>query len=142
MLIAIISDIFEKVHENISNNLLKELAVLMVETELLISRKRLFKNKKYLIIIAQEKGETSRVDAESKLMILKQYMFKKVNEQEKRLKEISVDFEKFLEEETESKLVGMSTDKSLASLSEKLDEFERIANDCKEMCEKVEGAYH
>ena len=62
MLIAIINHTFERVHESIFNNLLKELSILMVETELLVSRERLFSNKKYLIIIEKETGETSKVD--------------------------------------------------------------------------------
>ena len=54
MIIAIISDTFERVLENINNNLLKELSILMVESEPLVSHKKLFKDKKYLIVIEKE----------------------------------------------------------------------------------------
>lgn len=104
----------------------------MVETELIISRKRIFNNKKYLIIIEQEREETGVVDPESKLLNLKQYIFKKVSEQEKILKNISLDFAEFLDEVTENKLVlGKNADKNLDTLLEKLDEFEELANDFK-----------
>ena len=37
LLIALINDIFAKIYQNINNNMLQELAVIMVESELLTS---------------------------------------------------------------------------------------------------------
>lgn len=128
MIIAIISDIFEKVHENIQNNLLKELVILMVETELLLSRKTLFKNKKYLIIIEKEKGETSKIDAESKLAILKLNMMKKVSEQKVILENLNREFELHVETELETRGLELetATNKELAKLDEKIEQFEHL----------------
>ena len=81
MLIALVNDIFDKIHENINNNLLKEFVVLMVESELLISRAKLFENKKYIIVVSKEKGNESAVDADSKLGVIKSNMDKKITEQ-------------------------------------------------------------
>lgn len=81
MLIALVNDIFSKIHENIENNLLKEFVVLMVESELLISRNKLFEGKKYIIVVSKEKGEKSSADADSKVGMLKNIMDRKVTEQ-------------------------------------------------------------
>ena len=81
MLIAIISDIFDKVYENMQNHLLKELVVLMVESEVFISRLKLFKNQRYIIMINKVTGNQSYVDAESKLQVIKISMDKTVDEQ-------------------------------------------------------------
>lgn len=89
MLIALVNDIFDKIHENINNNLLKEFVVLMVESELLISRAKLFENKKYIIVVSKEKGNESKVDADSKLGVIKANMDKKVAEQENVLNKVS-----------------------------------------------------
>ena len=85
MLIALVSDIFDKIHENINNNLLKELAVVMVESEFLISRARLFYGKKYIIVVRKEKGSESNIDADSKLGVIKLNMDNKIKDQSKIL---------------------------------------------------------
>lgn len=77
-LIAIISDIFDKVYESMDSNLMKELVILMVESELLISRKGLFKKKKYVILMSRETGETGQVDVDSKLGVVRHHMAKQV----------------------------------------------------------------
>ena len=53
----------------------------MVESELLISRAKLFENKKYIIVVSKEKGNESAVDADSKLGVIKSNMDKKITEQ-------------------------------------------------------------
>ena len=53
----------------------------MVESELLISRSKLFENKKYIIVVSKEKGNESAVDADSKLGVIKNNMDKKITEQ-------------------------------------------------------------
>ena len=61
----------------------------MVESELLISRAKLFENKKYIIVVSKEKGNESKVDADSKLGVIKANMDKKVAEQENVLNKVS-----------------------------------------------------
>ena len=94
MLIALVNDIFDKIHENINNNLLKELVVLMVESELLISRSNLFYGKKYIIVVRKEKGSESTIDADSKLGVIKANMDKKIEEQSGILDKVSSNLEK------------------------------------------------
>ena len=142
MLIAIISDTFERVHESISNNLLKELSILMVETELLVSRKRLFSNKKYLIIIEKETGETSKVDAESKLQILKSSMAKKVEDQKTVLDTLNNEFEEFVENELENKAeeYEAATNRELGKLTEKVEKFELMIGEFQGVLEQRRGS--
>lgn len=49
LLIAIMGDTFDRVQETTENNMLKELANIMVENEMLVNRKRLFGKAKYII---------------------------------------------------------------------------------------------
>lgn len=51
LLIAVLSDSFDKIQETLDNNLLKEMAIMMSENEVFINRKRVFKGMKYLFII-------------------------------------------------------------------------------------------
>ena len=94
MLIALVNDIFDKIHQNISNNLLKELVVLMVESELLISRSVLFQDKKYIIVIKKEKGDDSAADADGKIGILKANMDRKIVDQSNTVDRISSNLER------------------------------------------------
>ena len=103
MIIAIISDTFEKVHESKNNNLLKELSILMVESELLVLHKNHFKNKKYMIIIEKIK-DSNHVDHESKLRTIRLNMIKKVKEQKELLDSLYDELKKFSESELEKSL--------------------------------------
>ena len=94
MLIALVNDIFEKIHENINNNLLKELVVLMVESEQLISRSTLFYGKKYIIVIKKEKGDDTANDNDSKLAIIKAHMDKNIDNQSKKVDTITQNLDK------------------------------------------------
>jgi transient receptor potential cation channel subfamily V protein 6 len=95
LLIAIISDTFEKVMENIENNLLKEIVQIMVENEYLISRKRLFKNVKYLIVISEEKAESGKMSFKGKLEYLKVFMEKERTKQSKALETIEHELKEY-----------------------------------------------
>ena len=95
LLIALINDIFAKIYQNIYyNNMLQELAVIMVESELLISRARLFYGKKYIIVVTKEKAEDSITDVTSQLGIVKKNMNKKIKEQSAILNRITENLEK------------------------------------------------
>lgn len=98
LLIAIISDIFDKVHENIKTNLVKELVYFMVESEVLINRKKLFKKQKYMIIVARVKGETADYNADSKMEVIKNNMNIQVQHQKAELDRIQHNLELELKE--------------------------------------------
>ena len=51
LLIAVLSDSFDKIQETLENNLLKEQAIMMKDNEILLNRKKVFKDVKYLILI-------------------------------------------------------------------------------------------
>ena len=51
LLIAVLSDSFDKIQETLENNLLKEMAIMMSENEILVNRKRTFGGMKYIFII-------------------------------------------------------------------------------------------
>jgi len=141
MLIALISDIFDKVHENISNNLLKELVVLMVESELLISRTKLFKRKKYIILISKETADSTTSDSDSKLGILKASMDVRINEQNETLQQITTNLEKCMDDSLDrfTKDMLQSTSKTIAVLHEKFDEHEALLNQYRLLYEKSVG---
>ena len=56
----------------------------MVESEVLINRKKLFKKQKYMIIVARVKGETADFSADSKMEIIKHNMNLQVQLQKSR----------------------------------------------------------
>lgn len=93
LLIALISDIFDKIHENMNNNLLKELTEIMVETELMISRDILFKHNKYIIILEKQKGSITQNDIESKLAVIKQNLDLQVANQNEMTDKITKNLE-------------------------------------------------
>jgi len=103
LLIAIISDIFDKIHENIQNNLIKELVYFMVESEVLINRRKLFKKHKYIIIVSRERGKSTPVDAETRLQIIKNSMENQVSIQNNHLNEIYKRLEKDCREKIQNK---------------------------------------
>ena len=51
LLIAIMGDTFDQVQETSDQNILKDLAGIMVENEILLNRNLVFKNQKYIIVI-------------------------------------------------------------------------------------------
>ena len=57
LVIAIMGDTFDRVQETQEKSLLKELSQMIRENEFLLSRKRVFKRSKYVIVIEPEKAE-------------------------------------------------------------------------------------
>jgi hypothetical protein len=74
MLIAIVSDIFAKVHEKMNNNLLKELTQLMLDNDWLFRGMPFFRKTKYIITFTKEQGEKEDSDDISRLAALKKSM--------------------------------------------------------------------
>ena len=126
MIIAIISDIFEKVYESMNSNLLKELVVLMVESELLISRKTLFKKYRYIFIITKETGDIGRGDVENKLDILKHCLDTQVENHKDQVEEIQWNIERFLFEKLQEKseVIEGVTNTRMTAVAEKFDELD------------------
>lgn len=126
MIIAIISDIFEKVYESMSSNLLKELVVLMVESELLISRKSLFKNYRYIFIITKETGDIGRGDVENKLDILKHCLDTQVEDHKEKVDELRDNIGRFLNEKLQEKseTLDSMTNARITSVTTKFDELD------------------
>jgi hypothetical protein len=76
MLIAIISDIFEMVHEKSYNNLLKELTGMMLDTNWIFRLLPIFKENKYIIVFVKEQGEREQSDENSRISQMKKHMGK------------------------------------------------------------------
>jgi len=137
--IAIISDIFDQVYENMNKNLLKELVTLMAESELLISRKRLFKNKKYIIIIQKETGELESANAESKIAIIRSHMGKLMKSQDRVLFDIERDLKHYVDKKINIKgeEIEHSTDKKLASVTVQLNNLDLNLKQYQDLWQKV-----
>ena len=103
LLIAIMGDTFDRVQETAENNKLKELASIMIENELLINRKSLFGDSKYIIVIQEERAEESIESWEGRLQHLKKYMYNVVESQNKLLKSIEKKIMEEVKEKTEKR---------------------------------------
>ena len=51
MLIAIMSDTFERVQENSESSMLKEVASIMQENSFLVNRYKMFRNFRYILVV-------------------------------------------------------------------------------------------
>jgi len=91
MIIALISDIFEKIHQNIYSNILKELATLMLESEILLQRRNKFKNVKYLIIMEIQRNLHNDRDNESRIASVQNKISKQLEEQTEFLTQIQIN---------------------------------------------------
>ena len=131
LLIAIMGDTFDRVQETTEENMLKELAKLMVENEVLINRKKLFGDAKYIIIIQEEKAEESVLSWRGRLKQLKTFMDKAVKDQNKLLNSLE---KKFIEEikenaERKSKEIENSSNKYFIGMFEKWDDLDMMLRD-------------
>jgi hypothetical protein len=126
MLIAIMGDTFDRVQETSENNMLKELASIMVENEMLINRAAIFKDAKYIIVIQEERAEESAISWEGRLQTLKKYMDKSVYEQNKLLKSLQESIGDKIKEKAEkrAKELEMSANKYFGVIFEKADKIE------------------
>ena len=74
LVIAIMRDTFDRVQKSQESTMLKELVLMILENEFLVSRKRLFNNAKYIVIIEPERVEGKKISWEGKLGQLKNYI--------------------------------------------------------------------
>jgi hypothetical protein len=128
MLVAVMGDTFDRVQETSENNMLKELANIMVENEMLINRKRLFGDAKYIIVIQEEQAEESSVTWEGKLNTLKKYMEKNVDDQNRLLKSLQESIKEKIRERAERRAKGMedSAGKYIGMIHEKAEQIEAV----------------
>ena len=75
----------------------------MIENELLINRKSLFGDSKYIVIIQEEKAEESLESRQGKLQHLKKYKYNVVDSQNKLLKFIENKIMEEVKEKTEKR---------------------------------------
>lgn len=109
LLIAIMGDTFDRVQETVDNNILKELSSIMLENEMLINRKKIFGDAKYIIVIQEEKAEESTASWEGRLQHLKKFMDKSVQEQNKLLKDLELNISDTIKEKAEKRAKEMET---------------------------------
>ena len=94
MLVAIMGDTFDRVMDTAESSMYKELAATMYENEMIMNRKRIFGDAKYIIIIQEEKAEESDLGWEGKIKYLKGFLYKQTVEQDKILKDIEKELSK------------------------------------------------
>ena len=137
--IAIISDIFDKVYENMNKNLLKELVVLMAESELLISRKGLFKDKKYIVIIERETGETGKAENDTKIGIIKHHMSRQIKTQDGLIEKIENNIQNSLYKKImlRSEEIEVSTEKKLELVNHQLESLDLNLKHYQDLMQKI-----
>jgi len=74
LVIAIMGDTFDRVQETQVSTMLQEYCRIIRENEFLISRKTLFKDSKYIIIVQPERAEGTSTSWEGKLNQLKRFL--------------------------------------------------------------------
>ena len=124
MLIAIISDIFEKVHEKSQNNLLKELTLLMLDTNWIFRLVPFFKNNKYIFVFTKEQGEREQGDESSRIAQMKKYMEKIIMKDEYSQGLDSIN--EYVDQKMEQRGLTLEANANIrfASLREKLEDHE------------------
>ena len=126
MLIAIMGDTFDKVQESSENNMLKEIASLMVENELLINRTKTFGDAKYIIVIEEEQADESEINWSGRLNHIRKFMKTNTDHQSKLLKDFERIVRKEILDKTErrGKQLENSVNKHFNNLFEKCEIIE------------------
>jgi hypothetical protein len=132
LLIAIMGDTFDRVQETAENNMLKELAALMVENELLVNRTKIFGDAKYIILIQEEKADVSAENWNGRLNHLKKFMDKAVLDQNKLLIQLEKTFESEVKDKTDrrGKELEASANKYFMNIFEKYDDLDEKVTEC------------
>ena len=90
LLIAIMGDTFSRVNEATLQSQLKEQAQLMSENEAFFNRDYYFSNKKYIILVDQEKTSSAAGEWLGQTDAIKQCFDEKTNQVQDRLKDLEV----------------------------------------------------
>jgi hypothetical protein len=105
LVIAIMGDTFDRVQETQESTMLQEFSSIMRENEFLFSRKRVFNNIKYIIVIQPEKAEGGVTSTwEGKLNQLKRFLEDSSEKHIVHLKKMEKKLEKMIEQGLEEKL--------------------------------------
>ena len=126
LLIAVLSDSFDKIQETLENNLLKEMAIMMSENEILINRKRTFHGMKYMFIIEKSLSKSKKDGWGGKLDYINQTIKKMTESHVERLNSVNENIETIFDINVTNKVgkLEQRTEKSLNYINgrvEKLD---------------------
>lgn len=130
LLIAIMGDTFDRVQETAESNMLKELASIMIENDAIISREKVFKDSKYIIVVSELKADQREISWEGRLKRLRDFMYESVETQSKLLTRLQNNCFNILKDKADRKARDMdsSTSKTIASITNKLDLFEEMVH--------------
>ena len=130
LLIAIMGDSFDRVQETSDSNTLRELAGIMVENELLLNRKKVFGDAKYIIVIQEQKAEDTTDSWEGRLKYLRKVMDKAVIQQNMILMDLQKTISTSIKEKTEkrAKELESSANKYFNIIFDKADIIQNMLN--------------
>ncbi|CAI2364011.1 unnamed protein product [Moneuplotes crassus] len=126
LLIAIMGDTFDRVRENSENNMLKELAAIMSENEMLINRDKKFSQYKYIIVVETDKGEEADIQWDGRLQRLRDYLSNTVEENNEIMKKCKTSIISKVKERAEKIADSMeeSSQRRISNISSKADEIQ------------------
>ena len=128
MLVAIMGDTFDRVMDTAESSMYRELAATMYENEMIMNRKRIFGDAKYIIVIQEEKAEESDIGWEGKIKYLKNFLSRQSFEQTKILKDIEKEILTAikLKAEKRGKELELSSNKQFQVLFENFNYLENL----------------
>lgn len=139
LLIAVLSDSFDKIQETLENNLLKELSIMMKDNEILLNRNKVFKEVKYLIVIekvmlnSNDEGWGGRLDYVNK--IIRKTRTRHIKLMDKINERVETYFDSALDNRIGT--MEQTTDKNLNYIVDKIDRLDVNMRIYKDVYSKV-----
>ena len=129
LLIAVLSDSFDKIQETLENNLLKEMAIMMSENEILINRKKVFKDMKYLIVIQKVLSKHKKDGWGGRLNYVNNIIKKTRHDHFKKMDNIADNLETTFEQYAFSRIneLEAKSEKSISFVSDKVDRLDNTS---------------
>ena len=84
-------DIFTNVIETAESTYYKEIVSIMSENEMIVNRKKIFGDAKYIIVIQEEKPENDEGEFEERFNLIKDFIDKQSEEHNAIIKDIEKD---------------------------------------------------
>lgn len=142
LVIAIMGDTFDRVQETQESTMLQEFSSIMRENEFMISRKRLFRGIRYMVIVQPEKAEGGITTSwEGKLNQLKRFLESASEKHIIHLKKMEKKLEKMIEEGLEERLKPTEDkiNQKIATLELRLQKANKLFSQypVKELLDKV-----
>jgi hypothetical protein len=142
LVIAIMGDTFDRVQETQESTMLQEFASIMRENEFIVSRKRIFKGIKYMVVVQPEKAEGGVTTSwEGKLNQLKRFLEDSSEKHIVHLRKMEKKMEKMIEFGLEEKLKPLEdkVNQKITSLEFRLQKTNKIFEQypVKELLDKV-----